>query len=192
MKTLVVASKNKGKIKEFKRLLSDFSLLIKGQPENLEVKETGNTFSENARLKALSVSRYSNEIALADDSGLCVESLDGAPGIFSSRYANSDFERISRLLKDLEGCSNRRAFFSCALCIASPIGEILVEVEGRCDGLIVNKPRGKNGFGYDPIFEVLGTQLTFSEMSSYQKEVKSHRTDAFNKLVPELKKIFNF
>ena len=189
--TLVIASTNEGKIQEFKRLLSSYPLLVIAQPGGLEVEETGNSFVENARLKAIAAARHTGEIALADDSGLCVEALGGAPGVYSSRYANTDRERISRLLNQLKNFSNRSAFFSAALCVASPNGKILLEVEGRCDGVIANEERGTDGFGYDPIFEVKDTGLTFSEMGFNQKQKISHRALAFQALIPGLKNIFN-
>jgi len=192
VKTLLIASANKGKIKEFKRFLSDLPLELVAQPEGLKVEETGISFAENARLKAIAVARSTGEIALADDSGLSVKSLNGAPGIFSTRYANSDSERIVRLLKDLEEFSDRSAFFSAALCLASPTGKVLFEVEGICNGLISYKPRGKNGFGYDPVFEVNGTNLTYAEMEPQQKKLLGHRGRALEGLLPGLKKIFDF
>ena len=190
-RTLVIASTNEGKVQEFKKLLSSYSLLVIAQPNTLEVEETGKRFIDNARLKAIAAARHTGEIALADDSGLCVEALGGAPGVYSSRYANTDRERISRLLNQLKNVSNRSAFFSAALCVASPNGKILLEVEGRCDGVIANEERGTDGFGYDPIFEVKDTGLTFSEMGFNQKQKISHRALAFQALIPGLKKIFN-
>ncbi|WP_320668281.1 RdgB/HAM1 family non-canonical purine NTP pyrophosphatase [Prochlorococcus sp. MIT 1307] len=183
---LVIASGNVGKIYEFRRLLADFPLTIHGQPEGLHVEETGNTFLENARLKALAVANATGKCSLADDSGLSVDHLAGAPGVHSARYASTDEGRISRLLREMETCKNRSAHFSSAICIASPNNEILLEVEGRCEGLITNKPRGSKGFGYDPIFEVLDTGLTFAEMGIEKKQLLSHRGRAFALLKPGL------
>ncbi len=189
---LVIASSNIGKINEFKELLSDFPLIVLGQPKDLVVTETGSTFAENSRLKAIEAALATGEIALSDDSGLSVFALDGAPGIYSSRYGNSDSERIGRLLKELKSFDNRSAFFSASLCLASPKGEILFEVEGRCNGVILREPIGEFGFGYDPVFQVDGTGLTFSQMSPNQKKVFSHRGRAFSALIPGLKEIFKF
>ncbi len=191
-RTLVIASTNKGKVQEFKRLLSNYPLEVIGQPGELEVEETGKNFRDNARLKAITAARYTGNIALADDSGLCVNALGGAPGVYSSRYANTDRERISRLLHELRNYSNRSAFFLAALCIASPSGKVLLEVEGRCDGFIASEPRGNNGFGYDPIFNAKATGLTFSEMGFDQKQKISHRAIAFQSLIRGLKTILNF
>ncbi|WP_269622351.1 RdgB/HAM1 family non-canonical purine NTP pyrophosphatase [Prochlorococcus marinus] len=188
---LVIASANDGKINEFKNFLSNFPLVILGQPPDLKVQETGVSFMENARIKALAAASATGEISLADDSGLSVLFLNGAPGIYSSRYAKNDSERIKRLLKELELCDNRSAYFSSALCIASPNNEILVEVEGRCDGVITNLPRGTNGFGYDPVFEVDGTGLTYAEMELNQKEALGHRGRAFKALTPYLKRLLD-
>ena len=115
---LVIASGNQGKIGEFKKLLDDFPFDLLTQPVGFEIEETGNTFMENARIKAIAVSQETGKLSLSDDSGLSVEALGGAPGIYSSRYANSDKERIQRLLAELKPFPNRKAKFECALCIA--------------------------------------------------------------------------
>ena len=187
---LVIASSNKGKIKEFKKLLEDLPFNLLTQPLGLEIEETGKTFIENARLKAIAVSKKTGNLSLADDSGLSVEALRGAPGIYSSRYASSDKERIDKLLFDMKSFSNRKAQFECALCVAS--GEkVLIEVLGFCEGLITFCPKGQNGFGYDPIFEVSLLGETFAEMNQEKKKQISHRGQAFKLLKPKLKKLLN-
>ncbi len=188
-KLIVVASMNKGKIDEFNHYLESLPLKLLPQPEGIVITENGKTFSENARIKALQVSNLTGQWAIADDSGLCVDALKGAPGIFSARYASNDKDRVSRLLKELDSCSNRSAYFSSAICIAAPENKILLEVEAQCKGLISQSSRGKNGFGYDPIFEVIGTGLTFAEMESKQKRIVSHRGKAFKLLEPSLKEL---
>jgi XTP/dITP diphosphohydrolase len=185
---LVIASGNKGKIAEFKKLLDDFPFDLMTQPVGFEIEETGSTFMENARIKAIAVSQVTGNLSLADDSGLSVESLGGAPGIYSSRYANSDEKRIEKLLAELKPFQNRKAKFECALCIASG-GKALIEVSGFCEGLITLSPRGANGFGYDPIFEVSGLGETYAEMNHEQKKHIGHRGNAFKLLIPELKKL---
>ena len=185
-RTLVIASGNAGKIREFAGLLEHLPLTVKPQPEGMEVEETGLTFAENARIKARAVAAATGHWSLADDSGLSVDALDGAPGVFSARYAESDPARIARLLQELGDTDNRSAYFSAALCIAAPDGSVLVEVEGRCDGVITTTPRGAEGFGYDPIFEVLGTGQTFAEMDRERKKSHGHRGRAFTLLEPEL------
>ncbi len=187
MKTLVIASGNAGKIREFQGLLQALPVTVRPQPEGLEVEETGSTFAANARLKAQAVAATTGEWALADDSGLSVDALDGAPGVHSARYAPTDPERIARLLKALNGSEQRQAHFCAALCIAAPDGSVLLEVEGRCDGLITASPRGEQGFGYDPIFEVAGTGRTFAEMPLAEKKQHGHRGRAFSLLEPQLR-----
>ena len=185
---LVIASSNDGKIKEFRKLFYNFPFDVLTQPVGFEVEETGNTFIENARIKAIAVSKETGNLSLADDSGLSVEALGGAPGIYSSRYASSDKKRIEKLLAELKPFSNRKAKFECSLCIAS--GEkVLIEVSGFCEGLITFFPKGDNGFGYDPIFEVSGLGETYAEMDHERKKHIGHRGNAFQLLIPELKKL---
>ncbi|MEB3158095.1 MAG: RdgB/HAM1 family non-canonical purine NTP pyrophosphatase [Synechococcus sp.] len=188
-RTLVIASGNAGKLREFAELLSDLPLEVQPQPAGMEVEETGSTFADNARIKARAVATATGHWALADDSGLSVEALNGAPGVYSARYADSDQARIDRLLRELGESRNRKAHFCAALCIASPDGTVLVEVEGRCDGLITTAARGNQGFGYDPIFEVIGTGQTFAEMNAPAKQVHGHRGRAFKLLEPRLRQL---
>jgi len=185
---LVIASGNEGKIKEFKKLLEDFPFNLLSQPFGFEIEETGKTFMENARIKAIAVSKETGCLSLADDSGLGVDALGGAPGIYSSRYANSDKERIKKLLAELKPFPNRKAKFECALCIASE-GKVLIEVTGFCEGEITFSRKGENGFGYDPIFEVAGLGETFAEMSYDKKKQIGHRGNAFKLLKPELENL---
>ena len=190
-RTLVIASGNAGKVKEFEGLLSGLPLKVKAQPEGLEVEETGSTFTANARIKAIAVAAATGEWALADDSGLSVDALDGAPGVHSARYAPSDPERIARLLQALQAEVNRSARFCAALCLAAPDGTVLLEVEGYCKGSITQSPRGDQGFGYDPIFEVDGTQTTFAQMSLQEKKALGHRGRAFALLEPRLRQLLS-
>jgi XTP/dITP diphosphohydrolase len=189
---LVIASTNPGKIREFRQLLSGLPLEIEAQPEGLEVEETGTTFTENARLKAIAVARHTGAWTLADDSGLSVDALGGAPGVFSARYASSDGARIERLLEELALAQaslttpNRAAHFASALAVAQPSGSVHLEVEGRCDGVILDRPRGSGGFGYDPIFLDPETGLTYAEMDAARKGKVGHRGRAFAKLAPLL------
>ena len=188
-RVLVIASGNKGKIREFQGLLDGLPLSIEAQPDGLDVDETGETFQANARIKAQTVARLTGHWALADDSGLSVTALGGAPGVHSARYAPSDPERIAKLLRALTGESNRCARFCAALCIAEPGGQPLLEVEGRCEGIITTEPRGEGGFGYDPIFEVTGTGRTFAEMLLAEKKQHGHRGKAFTLLEPQLRRL---
>ena len=194
---LVIASGNAGKVREFAALLAGLGLEIRPQPEGLEVEETGLTFVENARLKAIAVARASGCWALADDSGLAVDALDGAPGVHSARYAASDPERIARLLNELADANRQRAAaglaaqhsarFTAALALADPSGNLRLEVEGHCPGEILETPRGSGGFGYDPVFLVPETGLSFAEMDKATKARIGHRGRAFALLEPGLR-----
>ena len=189
--TLVIASGNAGKVREFGVLLAELGLETRPQPEGLEVEETGSTFAENARLKAEAVARATGCWALADDSGLSVDALGGAPGVHSARYADSDSARIERLLRELaaagaESATARNAAFTAALALATPRGEIVLEVEGICPGTILEAPRGSGGFGYDPVFYVPEAGLSFAEMPHGQKAALGHRGRAFAALKPQL------
>ena len=187
--TLVIASGNAGKVREFRNLLEHLPLTLRTQPEGLEIEETGSSFAANARLKAVAVAQASGCWALADDSGLSVAALGGAPGVHSARYAATDPERIARLLRELGDGDDRRAEFCAALCVAAPDGSVLLEVEGRCQGQITRTARGEQGFGYDPIFEVDGTELTFAEMPLAEKKQHGHRGRAFAALEPQLREL---
>ena len=125
-KILYVASKNQGKIREYRKMLSVLNCKLLMQPEHIEVNEDGNTFEENAMKKASEVSLKTNNYAIADDSGLCIEALDGKPGIYSSRFAENDQKRIERVLKELNGEKNRNAFFIAHVCLADPCGKIIL------------------------------------------------------------------
>ena len=159
------------------------------KPKDLDIEETGKTFAENAALKASSVAKVMGEWAIADDSGLAVAALDGAPGLYSARYGKTDEERINRLLRELEGENNRQAQFVCAIAIARPDGAIALQTEGICPGEILKSPQGNGGFGYDPIFYVPSQQQTFAEMSPAVKNKISHRGRAFEQLLPHLRSL---
>ena len=186
---LIIASGNAGKVREFSSLLAGLPLRVTAQPEGVEVEETGTTFAANARLKAAAVARATGCWALADDSGLSVEALGGAPGVHSARYAASDRARIERLLRELEG-KQRRACFTAALALADPAGTIVLEVEGKCPGEILTAPRGTGGFGYDPVFHVPEVGLSFAEMDASLKSRIGHRGRAFALLEPRLRELF--
>jgi XTP/dITP diphosphohydrolase len=147
-------------------------------PNFPEVEENGSSFKENAAIKAKAASKYCEAAAFADDSGLEVEALDGRPGIYSSRYAANDAERIAKLLGELEGKTNRRARFVCAIAIAFN-GEVLETFEGTVEGTITLAPRGDGGFGYDPVFQPDGFDQTFGELPAEVKNSISHRARAF-------------
>jgi XTP/dITP diphosphohydrolase len=186
---LVIASGNPGKVLEFSHLLADLKLTIRPQPEGLEVEETGITFAENARLKASAVARATGCWALADDSGLSVNALGGAPGVHSARYGETDTARIARLLRELNGANDRSAQFTAALAVADPSGTIRLEVEGVCPGVILEEQRGSGGFGYDPVFFMPEAGLTYAEMDKQLKGRIGHRGQAFALLAPQLQKL---
>jgi XTP/dITP diphosphohydrolase len=193
----VIASGNAGKIREFADLLAHLPLEIRAQPEGLEVEETGTTFAANARLKAEAVALATGCWALADDSGLAVDAVGGAPGVVSARYAPTDPERIARLLAELAAANQERsaqglapdriARFTAALAVADPSGAIRIEVEGHCPGVILEAPRGAGGFGYDPVFLVPELEQTFAEMDKATKARIGHRGRAFALLEPGLR-----
>ena len=189
---LIVASHNAGKIAEIKTLLSPLKIEVQSAAELRlgDVEETGNTFEENAKIKANALSLMCGLPCLADDSGLCVDALDGRPGVYSARYApNRDFkEGMKMLLAEMEnsGSDNRKAHFSCCLALACPNQKTKV-FEGRVDGSISKKPKGSNGFGYDPIFIPEGFEQTFAELGDDVKNKISHRRRALEKFIQELK-----
>ena len=196
MTTLVIASGNAGKVCEFGQLLEDLGLDTQPQPEGIDVEETGATFAANARLKAEAVAQATGQWALADDSGLSVDALGGAPGVHSARYAATDAARIERLLQELnaagaEDPSSRSARFTAALALADPSGQVVLEVEGHCPGQILTECRGDGGFGYDPIFFVPEAQLTFAEMPKALKAELGHRGRAFAALRPRLQALLD-
>jgi XTP/dITP diphosphohydrolase len=172
---LIVATGNPGKLKELENYLSHSGWELALKPAELDVEETGTTFMENACLKATHTALNTNCWAIADDSGLTVDALDGAPGIYSARYADTDARRIDRLLAELGDNPHRHAQFVCAIAIAKPDGSIAATAEGICAGEILHAPRGDGGFGYDPIFYVPSLDLTFAQMSPEQKRAVGHR-----------------
>jgi XTP/dITP diphosphohydrolase len=192
---LLVASSNQGKVSEFATLLSElsFTLLgLKDVPDRPDVEETGTTFEENAVLKAREYAAHSGYWTLADDSGLEVDALEGRPGVLSARFGGegtSFAEKIDLLLGELAGAENRSrsARFVCVIAIANERGEIQYCAEGRCEGTIADGPRGRKGFGYDPIFVPDGFQETFGELSGDIKGQISHRARATAKIIRYLR-----
>jgi XTP/dITP diphosphohydrolase len=195
--SLVIASRNKDKTAEIKNLLRDFPVKIKNLDEFgplATVKENGKTFEANAYLKASFTARILGLPALADDSGLLVESLGGRPGVHSARYAGEDAtdeQRCQKLLSELDGQSNRNAAFECVISVAVPSG-LALTYEGRCEGLITEQPTGSKGFGYDPIFYFPPLGKTFAEMTSSKKSMVSHRGKALRELKDEFEKVLTW
>jgi XTP/dITP diphosphohydrolase len=187
---LVIASHNPGKLREIADLLEPQGIETIPAPDLglIEPEETGRSFAENAAIKALTAARGAELPALADDSGLVVPALGGRPGIHSARWAGPErsFEQaMARVEGALSGKADRSARFVCALCLAWPDGHQEI-FEGRVDGHLVWPPRGRQGFGYDPMFVPDGHTLTFGEMAPARKHAMSHRARAFAKLLAEV------
>jgi XTP/dITP diphosphohydrolase len=191
LQKLVIASGNAGKIEEFRAYLADLGVTLILKPDSIDVEETGTTFIENAHLKASQVAIATGEWAIADDSGLEVMALNGAPGVLSARYADTDSDRMNRVLSELSHHSNREAQFVCAIAIASPDGAIVADAIGHCKGAIANAPRGNHGFGYDPIFLIPEFQQTFGEIPPEVKAKISHRAKALSILRSKLQNFVN-
>lgn len=192
--TLVMATRNRGKIKELKDLLAGFPVNLKGLDDFgpiPSVEEDGATFEENAYKKASFTARVLGLPALADDSGLVVKALNGAPGVLSARYAGihlNDRQRCDALLKNMEHLTDRSAAFECVVSIAAPTGYALT-YEGRCDGFIAGAPAGENGFGYDPVFYYPPLDKTFAQLTLQEKNQVSHRGKVLHEIKEEFEKI---
>lgn len=187
LEEIVFASHNEGKIKEIKKLLAPYGIKVKSALDmNLpDVEETGKTFEENSLLKSRTIAKLVNMPCLADDSGLCVDALNGAPGVYSARYApNRDFDKgMEKLLAEMEKSPNksRNAHFSCVISLAWPDGQYKV-FAGQVDGKIAFHKMGAGGFGYDPLFVPEGFTSSFAQMSQEEKNKISHRGHAVEKL----------
>ena len=187
----VLATHNPGKLKEMAQILEKFHVEVVMPTDlgiDVDVEETGTTFAENAILKAKAICAASGLPAIADDSGLCVEALNGAPGVYSARYGGEGLDDIGRyrlLLNNLRGANTRAAHFACAVACAFPNGDELT-AEGRCDGAIAFAPMGEGGFGYDPVFLVPEMRKTFAQMTAEEKSGISHRGRAMEKFVAKL------
>ena len=194
---LVLATRNEGKVREIGEILKDQTGIelwsLRNYPDTPEVVEDGTTYEENAIKKASVLAEYTGHLTIADDSGLAVDALDGAPGVHSARYAGenaSDQDRITKLLNALQEASDERrsARFICAVAIAVPLVRVEV-VRGVCEGRIICAPRGESGFGYDPIFVPVGYDKTFAELGDEIKNRISHRAKALDearKLLSEM------
>ena len=187
----ILASNNNGKLREMKVILAETGAEVVSQREagaDFEAEETGTTFEENALIKARAACQALGEPAIADDSGLCVDALGGAPGVYSARYGGckTDPERLALLLKNLGDEKNREAkFVSCIACVF-PNGDVLT-ARGECPGTITAAPRGENGFGYDPVFELPGTGKTMAQLTEEEKNAVSHRGRALKAFQEKLR-----
>jgi XTP/dITP diphosphohydrolase len=178
MQELVVSTGNPGKLAEMQAYLADTGWSLTLKPPELDIAETGDTFAANASLKAQQTALATGKWSIADDSGLEVVALNGAPGIYSARYANTDADRIARILAEMADKPDRQARFVCAVAIARPDGQVADQFEGVCEGEILLAPTGSGGFGYDPIFYVPTVGLSFAEMPAATKKQVSHRGQA--------------
>jgi len=193
---LVLATRNQGKIAEFRRILEELApgqielLGVDQFPNLVDVEETGSTFEENSLLKARYTCEATGLPAIADDSGLCIDALNGDPGIFSARWAGShgddraNIEKVLEQLKDVPD-EQRTAYFICVASLVMPDGRHTV-AEGRFQGRILHKPVGQNGFGYDPIFQPLGLSISSAEMSAEEKDLVSHRGKSLRAIAPDV------
>ena len=187
----VLATHNPGKLREMGEILKDFGIEVVSPRDlglTVDVEETGTTFAENAMLKAKAICKAANLPAIADDSGLCVDALGGAPGVYSARYGGEGLDdkgRYMLLLSSLRGAPTRAAHFACAVACAFPNGDTLT-AEGRCDGSIAYAPLGEGGFGYDPVFLLPGTGKTFGQLSQEEKSAVSHRGRALKDFAGKL------
>ena len=194
---IVLATRNQGKVKEFAEMLKGFPVEIKSLNDFgpiPEAVEDGATFDDNAYKKASFTAKVLGLPAMADDSGLVVEALDGAPGVYSARYAGekaNDADNIAKLLKEMAGKSNRKAAFACVISLAVPSGPALT-FEGRCEGEILTAPRGEDGFGYDPIFFYPPLGKTFAELNLAEKNRMSHRGMAVAQVAAEFDKVLKW
>lgn len=197
MLELVLATRNPGKRRELERLLRPLGIRVRSVdefPDAPIVEETGQTFAENARLKAAQIARATGRWALGEDSGIMVDALGGRPGVRSARYSGpnaTDAANNARLIEELRDVppERRGAQYACHIAVADPQGRIVLEVEGRCRGRIVDTPRGAHGFGYDPHFLIPEYHRTFGELSPLVKNQISHRGRALQRLLPRLRRL---
>jgi non-canonical purine NTP pyrophosphatase (RdgB/HAM1 family) len=193
---IFLATGNKKKINELKPILSSLDYNVLSIADGIEIPdvvEDKDTFIGNSQKKSVEIAKFLGKVTIADDSGLCVEALGGAPGVYSARYAGEDGNSVlnnAKLIRELEGKKNRKAYFVSVISIAKPSGEV-ISFEGRVEGIIVDKAMGENGFGYDPHFYYEPYEKTFAELSMEEKNKISHRARAVEKMKLELKNFLN-
>ena len=192
----VLATHNPGKLREMGEILSSLGVEVVSPADvgiTVDVEETGTTFAENAMLKAKAICAASGLPAIADDSGLCVDALNGAPGVYSARYGGPGLDDVGRyrlLLENMRGQLDRRCRFVSAICCCFPNGD-RVEARGECPGTLAYAPKGEDGFGYDPIFFVPALKKTFAELSPAEKNAISHRGNALTAFREKLEQYLN-
>lgn len=188
---IVFATSNPHKLHELNEICADSGIEFVLPSEGFAPIENGSTFEENSLIKAKEAFRVSKTYSLADDSGLCVDALDGAPGLYSARYAGTQDEKIKKLLGELKGFENRRAKFVCCVTLLDDKGEMIFQTVGECHGSIVKERKGINGFGYDPIFKADNYDCTIAELSEEEKNKISHRGKALKNFLEFMHKNFN-
>ena len=186
---IVLASSNEHKVKEINAIVKGLGVEFMLPPKGFDPIEDGETFEENSFIKAKAAWDLGKTWTLADDSGLCIDALNGAPGIHSARYAETPQARIDRVLNEMQGVANRSARFKCCMTLLNPKGEVVFAYTGVCEGSIIEGQRGVNGFGYDPIFLVDGTNRTMAELSEEEKNEISHRGRALKEVIKYLKTV---
>ena len=175
---IILASSNEHKVKEINAIVAGTGIEFILPPAGFDPIEDGETFEENSLIKAKEAWKLGRTWTLADDSGLCIDVLKGAPGIHSARYAETPQARIDRVLNEMDGVEERSARFKCCMTLINPQGEVAFSYTGVCEGSIINEQRGINGFGYDPIFLLDGSDKTMAELSEDEKNKVSHRGKA--------------
>lgn len=193
---IIIASNNKNKIREFKKIFEGSNIELKSLEEkgiDIDVEENGTTFEENALIKAKTIAKLTNMLAIADDSGLMCDGLNGEPGVYSARYAgpqHNDLDNNRLLLKNIKNVKNRKARYVCAICLCKPSGEHII-TKASCEGEIIDEARGNNGFGYDPYFYIEKFKRTMAEITLDEKNTISHRAKALEELKGLYEKFIN-
>ncbi len=183
MKKIIIATSNPHKLTEMNNINSFSDIMFDVIKGEFNPDENGKTFLENAIIKAKEGAKITGEYCLADDSGLCVDALNGLPGLHSARYAETREKRIQRLLSELKGVKERNAHFICTMALVSPDGNVLHTTEGRVNGKIIDELKGLNGFGYDPVFFIPEYNQTMAQMSEEEKNKISHRSNALRPML---------
>lgn len=186
---IVLASSNAHKVKEINEIVDGMGIEFVLPPEGFNPIENGKTFEENSLIKAKAAWNLTKTWSLADDSGLCIDALNGAPGIYSARYAETPQKRIERVLKEMGNKEDRTAHFACCMTLINPLGNVEFATTGICEGSIATEVRGQNGFGYDPIFLIKNDTRTIAELSEEEKNNISHRSIALRKVCEYLRQM---
>lgn len=188
---IILGTGNPSKVFEINKIADNKEIEFILPPGKFNPEETGSTFEENSYIKAKSAYDLSGMISLADDSGLCIEALNGAPGLYSARYAGTQQAKIERVLFELKEAENRKAKFVCCMTLIGEDGKVLHVSKGECSGQIVREAHGVNGFGYDPIFQPDGYNITIAQMSEDEKNAISHRGNALRDMIKFLSSYYN-